>query len=253
MSEEARFAGRVALVSGGAGGIGSELTRALAAEGACVVIGDTDSERGQSLAREIGDTARFARLDVREERSWLGAFAMAHESFGDPVTVLAHCAGVILVRPIEQTSAADVDHQIAVNLLGPVLGTRLAIEPMKSRGGGSVLVLSSRAGVGGTVYMSAYAASKAASANFAQSAAVELGRYGIRVNALTPGGIDTPMSRGLMRYREDQHATERFRALPVPRIGVPADVVPAALLLLSENSAYITGAVIPIDGGASAG
>jgi 3alpha(or 20beta)-hydroxysteroid dehydrogenase len=252
MSKTARFAGRVALISGGAGGIGSELTRALAAEGACVVIGDTDAERGHSLAKEIGDAARFARLDVREEQSWLRAFAMADEAFAEPVTVLAHCAGVILVRPIEQTSAADIDHQIAVNLLGPVLGTRLAIDPMKTRGGGSVLVLSSRAGVRGTAYMSAYAASQAASANFAQSAAVELGRYGIRVNALAPGGIDTPMSRGLMRNHEDQDAAERFRTLPVPRIGVPTDVVPTALLLLSENSAYITGAVIPVDGGASA-
>jgi 3alpha(or 20beta)-hydroxysteroid dehydrogenase len=217
------------------------------------VIGDTEAQRGRSLAREIGDTARFARLDVREERSWLGAFAMADEAFGEPVTVLAHCAGVILVRPIEHTSTTDIDHQIAVNLLGPVLGTRQAIEPMKKRGGGSVLVLASRAGVRGMAYMSAYAASKAASANFAQSAAVELGRYGIRVNALAPGGIDTPMSRGLMRNHEDQDAAERFRALPVPRIGVPTDVVPAALLLLSEDSAYITGAVIPVDGGASAG
>jgi 3alpha(or 20beta)-hydroxysteroid dehydrogenase len=253
MTQEARFAGRVALISGGAGGIGSELTRALAAEGACVVIGDTDAERGNSLAEEIGDTARFARLDVREEQSWLGAFATAGEAFGEPVTVLAHCAGVILVRPIEQTSAADIEHQIAVNLLGPVLGTRMAIEPMKMRGGGSVLILSSRAGIRGTAYVSAYAASKAASANFAQSAAVELGCYGIRVNALMPGGIDTPMSRGLMRNHQDQDAAERFRALPVSRMGLPADVVPAAVLLLSEDSAYITGAVIPVDGGASAG
>jgi 3alpha(or 20beta)-hydroxysteroid dehydrogenase len=253
MSREARFTGRVALVSGGAGGIGAELTRALADEGACVVIGDTDAERGHALAADIGAAARFVRLDVRKEPSWLGAFTLAEEAFGDAVTVLAHCAGVILVRPVEHTSAADLDQQIAVNLLGPVLGTTLAVEPMKTRGGGTVLVLASRAALRGTAHMSAYAASKAASVSFVQSAAVELGRYGIRVNALAPGGIDTPMSRGLMRNGDDQDSAARLRALPVPRIGVPADVVPAALLLLSEDSAYITGAVIPVDGGASAG
>lgn len=251
MTDAARFTGRVALVCGGAGGIGSELVRGLVAEGARVLIGEMDSARGQALAEELGEAARFAWLDVRDERNWRAAFASAEAAFGSPVSVLAHCAGVILVRPIERTSAEDIDHQIAVNLLGPMLGTRAAIEGMRRCGGGTVLVMSSRAGVAGTAFMSAYAASKAASANFARTAAVELGRYGIRVNALTPGGIDTPMSRGLMA--EQGQVADRFAALPVPRLGLPEDVVPLALLLLSEQSSYITGAVIAVDGGASAG
>jgi 3alpha(or 20beta)-hydroxysteroid dehydrogenase len=142
MCSASRFTGRAALVTGGAGGIGSELVRGLAAEGARVVIGDMDTGRGQLLAEEIGEAARFARLDVRDEQSWRDAFAAADAAFGIPVSVLAHCAGAILVKPIEQTTAEDIEWQIAVNLVGPVLGTRLAIEPMKAAGGGSVLVMS---------------------------------------------------------------------------------------------------------------
>jgi 3alpha(or 20beta)-hydroxysteroid dehydrogenase len=248
MTQNPRFSGKVALVSGGAGGIGSAIVRALVREGASVVIGDTAASAGPGLASELGGKALFHELDVTIGASWQAALDAAGAAYG-PVTVLVHCAGAILVRPITETTPEDFSHQLSVNALGPFLGTQAAAKTMGTVGGGTVLIISSRAGTKGTAWMSAYAASKAASANFAQSAALELAELGIRVNAITPGGIDTPMSRALAEHA----GGNRFSRLPVPRIGVPGDIVPIALLLLSDESSYITGDVVAVDGGASAG
>jgi 3alpha(or 20beta)-hydroxysteroid dehydrogenase len=248
VTENPRFSGKVALVSGGAGGIGSAIVRALVRQGASVVIGDTADSAGPGLASELGRKSLFHELDVTVGASWLAALDAADTAYG-PVTVLVHCAGAILVRAIAETTSDEFSHQYSVNVLGPFLGTQAAAKTMGTAGGGTVLIISSRAGTKGTAWMSAYAASKAASVNFARSAAMELAGLGIRVNAITPGGIDTPMSRAIAAHA----AGDKFSRLPVPRIGVPGDIVPLALLLLSDESSYITGAVVAVDGGASAG
>lgn len=143
-------------------------------------------------------------------------------------------------------------NQFEVNVVGPLLGIKAALPAMRQAGGGSIVVFSSGAGNEGTPMMAAYAASKAANANLAQSAAMAFGKDGIRVNAITPGGIDTPMSNQ-PQFEGHLDKARLYSGLPIPRIGQPEDVAPLVLLLASDESAYITGDIINIDGGMMAG
>jgi 3alpha(or 20beta)-hydroxysteroid dehydrogenase len=248
---EGRLAGKVAIISGGAGGIGAAVARTFVAEGAQVVIGDLLAAEGKALAAELGAGAVFQELDVRREESWKRTVDVAQERFGAP-TILVQAAGIILVKTIEDTTADDMRRQFEVNVIGPFLGVQAVLPAMKQAGQGSIVIFSSGAGTEGTPMMSAYAASKAANANFAQSAAMAFGKYGIRVNAITPGGIDTPMSN---QPQFDGHLDKDrlYSKLPIPRIGQPEDIAPLVLLLASDESGYITGDVINVDGGLMAG
>lgn len=241
-----RFDGKVAVVTGGAGGIGSAIAQQLVREGARVVIADRSETGARAVAHALGDAALPYELDVRQPESWHKLVDATERSFGF-INVLVHAAGVILVRPLADTTVEDLHNQWAVNALGPIVGTQAVLESLKLAQGGSILVVSSRAGLQGSAHMTAYSASKAASISFTRSAALELAPFGIRVNAIAPGGIDTPMSRPLL----SESARERFKQLPIPRIGHTDDVVPISLLLLSDEAAYITGQVVSVDGGAS--
>jgi len=246
-----RLAGKVAVITGGGGGIGAETARAFVDEGARVVIADLADSAGPAVADKLGeDRARFVELDVRSPVSWQHAIEVTETAFG-PVTTLVGCAGVMIVAPIEETTEADFRRAFDVNVLGMFHGLQAVIPSMKRARGGSIIVFSSLSGVEGSPGLSAYSSSKAANANLAKSAAMELGAYGIRVNAIAPGGIDTPMSNGPEFAGFDKDAW--YSKLPIPRIGLPSDVAPLVVLLASDEGSYFTGAVFNIDGGMSAG
>ena len=243
-----RLEGKVAIVTGGAGGIGSETVRHFVDEGASVVIADLD-ESGEALAKEFDKAAVFARLDVRDPASWASVVEVCNERFGAP-SVLINNAGVMAVTPVEDATVEQFEQPFRVNTLGSFLGIQAVVPSMREIGGGAIVNISSTAGLVGIGGLSAYAASKAGNAVVAKCAAIELGGYGIRVNSVHPGGIDTPMNES----DDDVHNVDFDRdawaaALPISRIGVTSEVAPLLVYLASDESKYCTGAAFIVDGG----
>lgn len=246
-----RLAGAVAIVSGGARGIGAATARLFVAEGARVVIGDMLVEQGRALADELGPAAACVELDVRNQESWALAVALCRDRFG-PTSVLVNNAGVNFAAPIEDTPVAELRRLFEVNVVGSFLGIQAVLDPMRERGGGAIVHVASTTGLTALAGNSAYAVSKAGSAMLARSAAVELGRYGIRVNSVHPGGVDTDMRRGLSIA--DPDARRRwYERLPLGRIAAPEEVARTILFLASEESCLATGAQFVIDCGQLAG
>ncbi len=245
-----RVDGKVALVSGGARGMGASHARLLAAEGASVVLGDLRDDTGLATAAEIGERARFEHLDVRSLDDWRRAVALAVETFGK-LDVLVNNAGIIKVGSIEEQAVEDFTAVWEVNQLGVFLGMKAAIPAMRAAGGGSIVNISSTGGLRGSPSMSAYAGSKWAVRGMTKVAALEVGHDGIRVNSVHPGFIDTDMTRQPEFAGVDQQAFSA--ALPVPRPGVPSDVSRMVLFLASDDSAYCTGAEFVVDGGQTSG
>ncbi len=240
-----RLDGKVAIVTGGARGQGEAEVRLFVAEGAKVVISDVLVEAAQALAAELGNAAVFTRHDVSSEEEWANAVALAQERFGG-FDVLVNNAGIAHTGPIAAHTVADFERVQAVNQLGVFLGIRSAIEPMSKAGGGSIVNISSGAGLRATKYMIAYAASKYAVTGMTAAAAMELARYRIRVNSVHPGVIATPML--------DANSPEMNAAMvahsPMRRMGEPLEIAQAVLFLASDESSFMTGAHVPVDGGA---
>ncbi len=241
-----RLDGKVAIISGGARGQGAAEARLFTAEGANVVIGDGLDDEGKAVAAELGDRAACLHLDVTEESQWQAAVALAEERFG-PVTVLVNNAGILHFQSIDKTERADFERVMQVNVVGVFLGMKAVTPSMTKAGGGSIVNISSTAGLQGLPYLGAYVASKWAVRGLTKTAAIDLGPKGIRVNSVHPGGIDTPMIAG-----SDPNAWS-YRRLPVPRMGQPEEVAQAVLFLASDESSYTTGAELAIDGGATCG
>jgi cyclopentanol dehydrogenase len=245
-----RLDGKVALISGGARGQGATEARLFVREGAKVVIGDILDAEGQQVAAELratGCEATYVHLDVTSERDWRAAVETAVRQYGR-LQVLVNNAGIIIRKSIEDTSVEDWDRTQAVNVKGVFLGTKYAIPAMRQAGGGSIINISSIAGLVGSTYGSAaYIASKGAVRLFTKATAIQHAKDHIRCNSIHPGPVDTPMIRQTL---EDQaFLAERLRRIPLGRIGKVEDVAYGALYLASDESSYVTGSELVIDGG----
>ncbi|MFC7360430.1 SDR family NAD(P)-dependent oxidoreductase [Nocardioides astragali] len=243
-----RLTGKCVLVTGATGGIGLAISELLHASGATVYVTDIDQERAESLAGALGERARFVRLDVTEEAGW-AAVAAAMEDAGDRLTTLVNCAGAALRRSIADTTLDDFNRIMELNLVGTFLGIRLAARRMVDHG--AIVNISSVNGVLPTAGLGAYVASKSAVSALTRVAALELADRGITVNAVCPGSIDTAITDSADFADTDWDAY--VRTIPVGRRGAPVEVAQAVLYLASDESRYVTGTDLVIDGGIAAG
>ena len=245
-----RLEGRVAIVSGAARGMGAAEARQFAAEGARVVLGDVLDEDGAKVASEIGDAAVYTRLDVSSEDAWKAAVELARDRFGH-LDTLVNNAGILRFGALEQTSLEEYELVVRVNQVGCFLGMKTVIPALREAGGGSIVNISSAAGMYGVAGVVSYAASKYAVRGMTKVAALELGRAGIRVNSVHPGGVDTPMIA-----RDGVSAGDRDPSgfpNPIPRIARPEEIAELVTWLASDASSYCTGSEFVIDGGGTAG
>jgi NAD(P)-dependent dehydrogenase (short-subunit alcohol dehydrogenase family) len=254
--------GKVAIVTGGASGIGRGTVERFVAEGARVVIADVEDDRGKALAKALGPDAFFRRTDVSDPEQVGALVAAAVEKFGG-LHVMVNNAGVsgTMHRRFLDDDLADFHRVMAVNVLGVMAGTRDAARHMAGSGGGSIINLTSIGGIQAGGGVMTYRASKAAVIQFTKSAAIELAHYEIRVNAIAPGNIPTPFVAS-SAANMDPEEIERYEAAiretmradrPLKREGTPEDIAEAALYFASDRSRYVTGTVLPVDGGTVAG
>jgi 3alpha(or 20beta)-hydroxysteroid dehydrogenase len=246
--------GKVAIISGAARGLGAAIAVRFAAEGARVVLGDVRHEQGRAVAKELGVHARYCELDVSSRAQWDAIVAETLAAHGR-IDALVNNAAVLHLGTLEHTSEETLRRILAVNLAGPYLGIQAVIPAMKARGSGSIVNVSSIDGMLGMNGVTAYAASKWGLRGLTKSAAMELGRDGIRVNCVCPGGGNPEMYEAwadrLAEMREQTRAYRENRAIPGE---APLDAIAqACAFLASDGSAHVTGADLPVDGGASAG
>ena len=247
-----RLEGRACLISGGAKGLGAAQARLFAREGARVAVGDVLEPDGEGLAGELGAAGAdslFVRLDVTSEGDWESAVGAVMREFG-ALDVLVNNAGIYHRAPVGETTLEEWERVMSVNARGVFLGTRAAIPAMRISGGGSIVNMSSVAGLVGSRTQSVYNASKGAVRLLTKSTAVQYAAEGIRANSVHPGVIETDMLRDVLRD-EEERAT-RIALTPIPRFGTPEDVAHGVLFLASDESSYVTGAELVIDGGLTA-
>lgn len=235
--------GKIALVTGAARGQGAAEAARLVAEGASVVLTDVLDDAGARRARELGARARYRRLDVCSASDWAAAVALAVSEFGG-IDVLVNNAGIYEPTPFAELDETHYRRTLDVNLVGPFLGMQAVLEPMRARGGGSIINVSSANGLTGSRVAAHYSASKFGLRGLSRSAAIELGPLGIRVNTLHPGVTRTEMIRTALEREEEIAAT-----LPLRRVAEPDDLAGAVVWLASDDSSYVTGTEIVVDGG----
>jgi 2,5-dichloro-2,5-cyclohexadiene-1,4-diol dehydrogenase 2 len=243
-----RLDGKIALISGAASGMGAAQARLFAREGARVVGGDIQAELGQQVASEInsaGGEAIFVRLDVADQASWQAAVSTAVESFGG-LTTLINTAGIFEEGSLSDTDYADWERTVAVDQTSVFLGMRAALPALLASGNGAIVNVSSLLSVRGVPNSFSYHASKGAVSGMTRAAAVELARSGIRVNAILPGLILTPMTTVGDRAAGSEALRNR---IPMGEGGEPEDIAYATLFLASDESKYITGVELLVDGG----
>ena len=246
-----RLQGKVALITGGARGQGAAEARLFAAEGAKVVVGDVLDDLGKELASDVGDSVRYVHHDVTSEEDWAGAVAAAVDDFGR-LDVLVNNAGIFRVMPIGLSSLDDFMQVVTINQVGVFLGMKAATPALVDAGGGSIVNISSIAGLQGSPATVAYTASKWAVRGMTKVAALELAPFNIRVNSIHPGIIDTPMLEEFAAFGPD--VLDRIRErIPLGRLASADDVARLALFLASDDSAYSTGSEFIVDGGLTAG
>jgi 3alpha(or 20beta)-hydroxysteroid dehydrogenase len=244
--------GKVAIVTGAARGQGEAEARLFVAEGARVLLTDVLAEPGAKLAAELGPNAHFARQDVSSEAGWEETIALAQSRFGG-LDVLVNNAGIVHYASLFDHSADDFLRIVRVNQLGVFLGIKHAGAVMSKRGGGSIVNISSIGGLVGVGGAIAYTASKHAVTGMTKVAALELGRLGVRVNSIHPGGVDTAMVEMPDAARPAARAKGGMPHVPLARIGTPEEIARAALFLASDESSYCTGTALLVDGGLIAG
>lgn len=240
-----RFDGKVVLISGGARGQGAAEARLLVAGGAKVVIGDVLDAEGRRLAEELGASATFVHHDVTDETEWARAVAAAEAMGG--LHGMVNNAGIFIPRTLMETDSALFERHMRINQLGCFLGMKAVAAAIERSGGGSIVNISSVAGLRGSPGAIAYSATKWALRGMTKAAAIEFAPRGIRVNSVHPGPIDTEM----LNVRTQEQNARRVQQVPMKRMGTAEEVAKLVLFLLSDDSVYITGAEISIDGGVS--
>ena len=248
-----RLENKVALISGGARGMGAVEARLLSSEGAKVVIGDVLEEAGrqtEAAVNEAGGECVFVRLDVTSEEDWAQAVAAAVDRFGK-LDILVNNAGVSSTGGIEDITVEEWDRILDINTKGVFLGTKAAIPEMRKAGGGSIVNISSAAGIAPSPGTSAaYSASKGAVRILTKSTAVQYARENIRCNSVHPGPIETPMLRAARG--EDAELDDTVARVPLGRIGTPEEIAYGVLFLASDEASFVTGSELVIDGGRTA-
>ena len=244
-----RLDGKVALVTGGARGMGAAEVRRLHADGASVVAADVLDDDGKALADELGDRVRFVHLDVTSEEQWQAVVEQTERELGK-LDVLVNNAGILKFNAVADTPLEEFRQVIEVNLVGVFLGMKTAIPALKRAGGGSIVNISSTEGLAGTVFCGAYTASKFGVRGITKVAAIEYGGDKIRVNSVHPGGIDTPMTRAVMDEEGRKYVGSKVAGLK--RMGQADEVASVVAFLASDDSSYCTGAEFVVDGGVTA-
>ncbi|MBW2271464.1 MAG: glucose 1-dehydrogenase [Deltaproteobacteria bacterium] len=250
-----RLSGKVSIVTGAARGTGEAIARRLVDEGASVLLIDLLDDLGKTVAADLGEAARYLHADITDEEAWTTAIDLAESSFG-PLTTLVNNAAILHIAPIEFTSAEDYLRVLRVNDLGTFLGVRSAIAPLRRNGGGSIVNISSIDGHHAAPGTSAYCASKFGVRGLTKVAALELGRYGIRVNCVNPAAGSDEMLEPLLPgvdVTAMREAQEMHDPPPIGRRGRVEDVAATVAFLASDDSAFYTGADFDLDGGTSAG
>ena len=244
-----RLLNKVALITGGAQGLGAEIARRFHREGAIVFIGDINEADGERIAREM-DRAVFLRLDVTSEASWEAALAAILAKSGR-LDVLINNAGINIRKNIEEMPVESLDSMLAVNLKGPFLGIKHVLPIMRKTGGGTILNMSSICGLVGHKYTNeAYTATKGALTLLTKSIATRYAKDNIRCNSVHPSTVDTPLVQAVLK--DPPRRAERFGEIPLGRIATTADVASAFVFLASDEASFINGAVFPVDGGLTA-
>ena len=241
-----RLSNKVTIITGGARGMGAATSRLFVQEGAKVVIADVLDDAGATLAAELGANAHFSHLDVSDEAAWTTLITDTEARFG-PIDVLVNNAGVLLFKTISETTKADFERVLSINLTGTFLGLHTVGAHMVKRGRGSIVNISSADGMKGANGLGAYCASKWGIRGLTKVAAMEFGHRGVRVNSVHPGGVDTAMGNPYAEKRED--VNKRYTMVPLQRVGEPEEVARTSLFLASDESSYLCGAEIAVDGG----
>jgi NAD(P)-dependent dehydrogenase (short-subunit alcohol dehydrogenase family) len=250
-----RLNGKVAIITGAASGMGRATAIRFAGEGAKIVIADLNKEGGESAARdcrENGSDAIFQKTDVSGEADVKAAVERAVKEFGRLDTIYKNAGLGGATGPIEQITVENWDKTLAILLRGVFLGIKHAVAPMRKVGGGSIISTASIAGIQGYAGIHAYSAAKAAVINLTRSAATELAKDKIRVNCICPGGINTPLIYNNIPGGADTTAQFLSKMQPMPREGRPDDIANMALFLASDESEWITGTAMVVDGGFTA-
>ena len=242
-----RFVGRVAIVTGGASGMGAATCRLFAAEGAKVAIADVQD--GSALAAELGEAARYYRHDVTDPDAWTALVEQVEAELG-PIDILVNNAGVLVLKTLVDTTPEEFRRVQSVNLEGPFLGMRAVIPGMVARGKGAIVNVSSMDGLRGANALGPYTASKWGLRGLTKMAAIEFVEWNIRVNSIHPGQI---IDTSFFRDGKPGHAESARRSIPMQRQGTPLECANLVLFLASDEAGFITGAEIAIDGGFSAG
>jgi 3alpha(or 20beta)-hydroxysteroid dehydrogenase len=245
-----RLADKVAIVTGGARGMGAATSRLFAREGAKVVIADVLEEEGAALAAELAHSAMFQRLDVSDEGSWAALVETVIARHGR-IDALVNNAAVVSFGPIAELTVEQIDRVLGINVKGTMLGLKHVGARMCSDGRGAIVNISSVDGLRGVNSVSLYSSSKWAVRGLTKSAALEFGHLGVRVNSVHPGGVNTVM--GNPQGLEGDAKNAGYERVPLQRIGEPEEVAAASLFLCSDDASYITGAELAVDGGWAAG